>query len=232
MSNFEERLLSALKEEITTRTAEDDVTTTVTPARRVSSRRRYVGLAAALAGVAAAATATVVVLSGLGGSPAYAVTTGANGVITVRINKFNDPEGLQADLADAGVKAIVDYLPEGQTCKMPRGAKGNGPGEFAVSFGRSSGVTSFMIEKGEVPEGSTLVMAVSKSKAGDDQPPFGMSLTIVKGPVSPCEPTAMPDPDAQDGGGGFHTSTGDEGQGPSTSTGDEGQGPSTDSATE
>ncbi|MFI7230797.1 hypothetical protein ACIBO5_46980 [Nonomuraea angiospora] len=214
MSNFEERLLSALKEEITTRTAEDDVTTTVTPVRR-GSRRRYVGLSAALAGVAAAATATVVVLSGLGGSPAYAVTTGADGAITVRINKFDDPEGLRADLAEAGVTAVVDYLPEGQTCKEPRGANGNGPGEFSVSFGRSSGVTSFMIEKGEVPEGSTLVMAVSKSKAGDDQPPFGMSLTIVKGPVAPCEPTAMPGPGAQDGGGGLHTSTGDEGQGPS-----------------
>ncbi|MEW1841173.1 hypothetical protein AB0392_24795 [Nonomuraea angiospora] len=216
MSNFEERLLSALKEEIATRTAEDDVTTTVTPAGRDRSRRRYVGLSAALAGVAAAATATAVVLSGLGGSPAYAVTTGADGVITVKINKFDDPEGLQADLADAGVKAVVDYLPEGQTCKEPRGANGSGPGEFSVSFERSSGVTSFMIEKGEVPEGSTLVMAVSKSRAGDDRPPFGLSLTIVKGQVAPCEPTAMPGPGTQDGGGGFHTSTGDEGQGPST----------------
>ncbi|MEV4577249.1 hypothetical protein AB0K16_28810 [Nonomuraea jabiensis] len=215
MSNFEERLLSALKEEIATRTAEDGVTTTVTPAGRDHSRRRYVGLSAALAGVAAAATATAVVLSGLGGSPAYAVTAGADGVITVKINKFSDPEGLRADLAEAGVTAIVDYLPEGQTCKEPRGANGNGPGEFAVSFERSSGVTSFMIEKGEVPEGSTLVMAVSKSKAGDDQPPFGMSLTVVKGPVAPCEPIPMPGPGTQDGGGGFHTSTGDEGQGPS-----------------
>ncbi|MFI6736688.1 hypothetical protein ACIBI9_27505 [Nonomuraea sp. NPDC050451] len=215
MSNFEERLLSALKEEIATRTAEDDVTMTVTPARRGGSRRRYVGLAAALAGVAAAATATVVVLPGISGSPAYAVTTGANGVITVQINKFDDPEGLQADLADAGVKAIVDYLPEGQTCKEPRGANGNGPGEFSVSFERSSGVTSFMIEKGEVPEDSTLVMAVSKSKAGDDRPPSGLSLTIVKGPVAPCEPTAMPGPGAQDGGGGLHTNPGDPSQGPS-----------------
>ncbi|MBB5774783.1 hypothetical protein [Nonomuraea jabiensis] len=217
MSNFEERLLSALKEEIATRTAEDGVTTTVTPAGRDRSRRRYVGLSAALAGVAAAATATAVVLSGLGGSPAYAVTEGDDGVITVRINRFNDPEGLQADLAEAGITAIVDYLPEGQTCKEPRGANGNGndPWGFSLNFERSSNVTSFFFEKGRVPKGSTLVMAVSKSKAGDDQPPFGMSLTVVKGPVAPCEPIAMPAPGTQDGGGGFHTSTGDEGQGPS-----------------
>ncbi|MFG6194935.1 hypothetical protein [Nonomuraea sp. JJY05] len=215
MSNFEERLLSALKEEIATRTAEDDVTTTVTPARTGGSRRRYVGLAAALAGVAAAATAAAVVLTGLSGSPAYAVTTGADGVITVRINKFDEPEGLQADLAAAGIKAIVDYLPEGQTCKEPRGANASGPREFAVNFGRSSGVTSFMIEKGEMPADATLVLAVSKSKAGDDQPPFGMSLSVVKGPVAPCEPTAMPDPGTRDGGAGFHTKTGVESQGPS-----------------
>ncbi|NUP83218.1 MAG: hypothetical protein HOV96_37380, partial [Nonomuraea sp.] len=53
MSNFEERLLSALKDDLATRT--DPVV--ATPVRR--PRRRLVGLTAAVAGVAAAATVAV-----------------------------------------------------------------------------------------------------------------------------------------------------------------------------
>ncbi|MET7328609.1 hypothetical protein [Nonomuraea sp. NPDC005650] len=200
------------------------MTTTVTPDRRGGSRRRYVGLSAAVAGVAAAATA-VVVLTGLTGSPAYAVTKGADGAVSVQINEFDDPKGLEAELGRAGVKAVVDYLPEGQTCKEPRGERGAGSGKFGGSIGNSGQGIVFKIEEGEVPAGSTLVLAVSKSRDGADKPPFGMSLTLVKGAVAPCEPTAMPGPGGQDGkagsgftddgGAGFHTETEGEGQGPS-----------------
>ncbi|GAA3234076.1 hypothetical protein [Nonomuraea helvata] len=221
MSNFEERLLSALKEDITTRKAENTMTTTVTPIERPSRRRRFVGLTTAAAGLAAAATA-VVVLTGLSSAPAYAVTKDADGAVNVRINEFSDPEGLAGELAGAGVKAVVNYLPEGQTCKEPRGERGSGTGKFTASVGRSGGAISFKIEKGQVPAGETLVLAVSKSKDGDDRPPFAMSLTVVKGPVAPCEPTTMPAPGPgakDDGGRGLVTRTDGADQGPGTHTG-------------
>ncbi|MGP3913970.1 hypothetical protein [Nonomuraea sp. 10N515B] len=198
MSNFEERLLSALKEEITTRTAEDRMTTTVTPVQR-GSRRRFAGLSAAVAGLAAATTA-VVLLTGIAGSPAYAVTKATDGSVDVHISAFTDPEGLEAELADAGVKAVVDYLPEGQTCKEPRGEQGSVSGPFAASVGSEGAGISFKIEKGKVPAGETLVLAVSKSRAGDDKPPFGMSVTVAKGAVADCEPTSMPVPPPGTGG--------------------------------
>ncbi|MEV4106909.1 hypothetical protein [Nonomuraea sp. NPDC049695] len=219
MSNFEERLLGALKEEITTRKAENATATTVTPVER-PSRRRFVGLSAAVAGVAATATA-VVVLAGLNSTPAYAVTKGADGVVNVRINEFSDPEGLAGELARAGVRAVVDYLPEGQTCKEPRGERGSGTGKFAASVGRSGGGISFKIEEGQVPVGETLVLAVSKSKDGDDKPPFAMSLTVVNGPVAPCQPTSMPAPGPgakDDGGPGPVTRTEGTDQGPGSTT--------------
>ncbi|MFI7636611.1 hypothetical protein [Nonomuraea sp. NPDC049400] len=216
MSNFEERLLSALKEEITTRKAEDGMTTTVTPVER-GSRRRFVGLSAAVAGVAAAATA-VVTLTGLTGSPAYAVTKGADGAVNVQISEFSDPEGLASELAGAGVRAVVDYLPEGQTCKEPRGERGSATGRFAASVGRSGNGISFKIEEGQVPAGETLVLAVSKSKEGDDKPPFAMSLSIVKGPVAPCEATSMPAPGSGDGGARVDTRTAGPDQGTSLNT--------------
>jgi len=217
MSNFEERLLSALKEEITTRTAEDRMTTTVTPVQR-GSRRRFVGLSAAVAGVAAAATA-VVAMTGIAGGPAYAVTKSTDGAVNVRISAFTDPEGLEAELADAGVKSVVDYLPAGQTCKEPRGRQGSVSGPFSVSMGSEGTGVSFTIEKGKVPAGETLVLAVSKSADGDDKPPMGLSLTVVKGAVSDCEPVSMPVPppgdSGDDGGPGFHSETGGKDDGPS-----------------
>ncbi|GAA3674261.1 hypothetical protein GCM10022224_043240 [Nonomuraea antimicrobica] len=219
MSNFEDRLLRALKEEITTRTAEDGMTA-VTPVRR-GSRRRLVGLSAAVAGVAAAATAVAVVVTGLTGDPAYAVTRGADGVVTVRIHSFTDPDGLAAELGRAGVRAVVDYLPEGQTCAQPRGEHGGGQGRFGARIGRDADGITFAIERGQVPEGSTLVLAVSKSADGDSAPPFATTLEIVRGQVAPCEPTSMPVPAPSQGG----TSEGQD-DGPRLDSGTGGEGPS------
>ncbi|MDP4507403.1 hypothetical protein [Nonomuraea turcica] len=232
MSNFEERLLSALKEEITTRTAEDRMTTTVTPVQR-GSRRRFAGLAAAVAGVAAATTA-VVVMTGIASSPAYAVTKGTDGSVDVHISSLTDPEGLEAELAEAGVKSVVDYLPAGQTCKEPRGQQGSVSGPFSVSMGSDGAGVSFKIEKGKVPAGETLVLAVSKSEDGDDKPPMGMSLTVVKGAVSDCEPTSMPVPPAgAEGEGGVKVDTkNDGGPGIDVETGGKDAGPALNQETE
>ncbi|TMR97602.1 hypothetical protein [Nonomuraea basaltis] len=226
MSNFEERLLSALKEEITTRTAEDKMTT-VTPVQR-GSRRRFAGLSAAVAGVAAAATA-VVVMTGIAGGPAYAVTKAADGGVSVQISSFTDPEGLESELADAGVKAVVDYLPFGQTCKEPRGRHGGASGQFTTSIGKDGDGISFKIEKGQVPAGETLVLAVTKSKDGDDKPPFATSLQLVNGAVAPCEATAMPQPPS--GGGGTTEEKQDDGPGLNSKTEGEDSGPSQDQVT-
>lgn len=205
MSNFEDRLLSALKEEITMRKAKDDMTI-VTPAP-ANSRRRLGWLSAAVAGVAAATT--VVLLNT--GSPAYAVTKGSDGAVSVQINEFNDPDGLEADLAAAGVKAVVDYLPFGQTCKVPRGASGSSQGQFKTSIGKEGGLISFRIEKGQVPAGETLVLAISKAETGAGDPPSSTSLQIVKGAVAPCEVISAPVPPAIDGGVTHEKSDGDPG---------------------
>ncbi|MGW4792567.1 hypothetical protein ACWEPC_09175 [Nonomuraea sp. NPDC004297] len=191
MNDFEDRLLAALKEDIATRTA--DGTTTPAPARTGFRRRRLAGLSAALAGVAAA-TVAVVVATGVAGSPAYAVSTGSGGEVSVRIHAFTDPEGLEAELAAAGIRAVVDYLPQGQTCRQPRGSHGAGSGKFTAGVGREGDGISFTIGKGQVPEGSTLVLAVSKSRDGDDRPPFATALEIVTGAVSECVPTPLPTP--------------------------------------
>lgn len=196
MSSFEDRLLSALKDEMRTRMAAGTTTVAPAPARR---SRRLVGLAAAVAGVAAASTAVAVVLGGAGGEPAHAVTTSADGEVSVRIHSFTDPEGLERELAAAGVPARVDYLPEGQTCKGPRGEHGGRGEGFATAIRRNGDGIAFDIEKGQVPEGFTLVVSVTKSAGGDSAPPSATAMEIVQGPVSECEPVSAPQAPPADG---------------------------------
>ncbi|MEW9556243.1 hypothetical protein [Nonomuraea sp. NPDC050783] len=165
--------------------------TTVTPVRRT---RRIVGLSAVVAGVAAAATAVVMVtgVTGVSGSAAYAVSKGSDGTVNVQINSFVDPDGLEAKLAETGIKSVVDYLPAGQTCKQPRGENGAADGKFAAGISKADDGIAFTIKEGDVPEGSTLVLAVTKSEDGDSAAPSSASLQIVKGTVAPCEPTSAP----------------------------------------
>ncbi|MFD1543957.1 hypothetical protein [Nonomuraea guangzhouensis] len=195
MSNFEERLLSALKDDIAARKADMVVETPV-------RRRRIVGLAAAVA------AATVVAINVYGGAaaPAFAVTKSADGSVEVRINEFRDPDELAAKLAAAGVTTVVDYLPAGQTCKQPRGEHGAGYGraENGIGVGRDGTGIVFRIGKGQVADGQTLVLAVSVDQA--DKPPIATSLEVVRGAVAPCEATPLNLP----------PTSGSTGDGPST----------------
>ncbi|GAA3466139.1 hypothetical protein [Nonomuraea roseola] len=186
MSNFEERLLSALKDDM----ASENLVT-VTPARR--GHGRLLGLAAAVTGAAAAAT---LVLYGGTASPAFAVEKQADGSIEVRISEFRDPEELERRLRDENVNADVTYLPAGQTCKAPRGrAKASG-GRFEASVGsvEGGGGIVFKIKEGEIIAGQTLVMTVSSDPEHLDRPPVGMALEVVEGTVGPCEVVPMPLP--------------------------------------
>ncbi|MEV4379308.1 hypothetical protein [Streptosporangium sp. NPDC049644] len=220
--NFEERLLSALKEEITTRRAEENMTVR-TPVRHVPNRR-FLGLSAAVAGVAAATTGTLILFGGAG-TPAYAVDRGADGSVEVRINEFRDPGELQAELADAGVRAVVDYLPDGQTCRPSRGEPAGAGGQMRVGVGEDGKGIAFKIEKEQIGADRTLVLAITVDRAGADRPPVATSLQVVKGTVAPCEATSLPLPadssaDSSTGEGpAHHTESGGEDDGPTLNTG-------------
>ncbi|MEU7898134.1 hypothetical protein AB0B45_35395 [Nonomuraea sp. NPDC049152] len=187
MSNFQERLLSALKDDIASR----PVVTGTAPVRR---SRRLLGTAVAVTGAAAAATVAITVFAG-GSTPAFAVDERPDGSIEVRISEFRDPSELEAKLESAGVNAEVDYLPVGQTCKSPRGKGSAGGGRFEASVGRQSGGgIVFKIEKGRVRADQTLVLTVSSDQDRPAEPPTSLHLQIVEGDVSPCEVVSMPMP--------------------------------------
>ena len=164
-----------------------------TAARRVPRRLRRVG--AALAGVAAA-TLLAVVIQGGAAAPAFAVDERADGTVDVWIKEFRDAADLQAELGRAGVKAVVDYLPAGRTCAMPRGKEAALGGRMRVGVGQDGDGVRFSITKGQVKSGQTLVLAVSRDEDDLAGPPVGMSLTMIEGQVSACEPISMSLPPA------------------------------------
>ncbi|MCG5218342.1 hypothetical protein [Streptosporangium sp. KLBMP 9127] len=193
MSNFEERLLSALKQEITTRTAEEHMV--ITAPNRRGSRRRIMGLAAAVTGVAAATTVALTLYGGAA-TPAFAVEKSPDGSVEVQVNEFRDSAGLKAELAKAGITAVVDYLPKDQTCKSPRGEHSAPEGKLTINVSTNEQGISFRIEEGQIAADQTLVLAFSVDQDAPGEPPVASSIEMVKGPVAPCEavPMQLPPP--------------------------------------
>jgi hypothetical protein len=109
--DFEERLLTQLKNVVAARAA------TPSAARPVSTRRLVLALGAAIA----LSVAGGAVLFSLRSTPAYAVERDPDGSIRVYIRDYRDPKGLQARIESFGVPAAVDYIPRGTACREPRG---------------------------------------------------------------------------------------------------------------
>jgi hypothetical protein len=117
--NFEERLLDELKTVVAQRGAEQ-----ATPVEAAAStpiwRRRAPQLAGGAAAVFAAAAAVLVVNSGGGNtSRAFAVEQQDGGGVTIKVNSPEDSSGLEAVLAEAGIRSQVTWLPAGMACREP-----------------------------------------------------------------------------------------------------------------
>lgn len=176
---YEEQLLMELKAEITDRVER----------RRRLTHRLYAGGAAVL--VAAAAAFAVPMLTGTE-RPAYAVTKNTDGTVRVEINEFKDADQLERDLAAAGIKADITYVPAGKQCKAGRGqtggtALGGEPGSGA-SWMRDGGVE---IDPRRIGADRTLVLEFAgdhQETAETKERPLLWRLTgsLIVGQVAPC----------------------------------------------
>ncbi|MER7498783.1 hypothetical protein AB0L05_06720 [Nonomuraea pusilla] len=207
---FEERLIRAVMEEHARRAEEGDIAVRTGGGRGVN--RRALRLGAVVAG-AAAVTAGFTVFGG-GVTTAYAVDQHEDGSVRVQINAFRDPGELEAELARAGIKAEIDYLPAGKGCRPSRGEQAGADGQLKVGRGEDGKGIVFDVGKGQVGPDETLVLAVSVDPAGEDLPPVAMSMQVVRGPVTPCEETPLPLPsEGSDRPGTGHRQGGDTRQG-------------------
>ncbi|MEU4407299.1 hypothetical protein AB0F88_22480 [Streptosporangium sp. NPDC023963] len=168
-------------------------------------RRRFVTAPRLLvaAGVAAAAAGTALIVGN--DTPAYALAESSDGTLTVTVNELRDPEGLQARLGAAGVRADVTFLAAGTRCAAPRfagvdptydGPPTTGPEELrALANGSRSlkaatvtSIRTIRISPEHIRPGETLVMEFRDNP--DAQAPWrlGKWLARANTPVQPCTP--------------------------------------------
>jgi hypothetical protein len=193
---FEERLLVELRRAI----VENRSRLPSTPAGWTSNARarlgwrRRIALVGAVAAALAGALAAGLPLVDGGTSPkaAYGVTTNDDGTVSVEIREIRDAEGLQRRLREAGIPAVVRYLPPGRACDEQTFAlvrPGSGRGVIETS---EHGSMRFEIDKRSLQPGQTLVIytiqdAVS-GQPGDQtgEPATSLAISIVEGKVAGC----------------------------------------------
>jgi hypothetical protein len=200
IGGFEERLLDELR---------NVVADEPKPERPLRQPRRLV-LAGGLAGLTAvAAVAGVLLLTG-GASPAYAVNKNDDGTVTVEIGSLRDAAGLERKLREAGIRAVVQYLPPGKACKQPWPETSTAPHDLGAAKGMIKGGvlhtpdhTRFTISN-NVPADLTLVVMTQTAAAADG--PEAIGISFAHGDVGPCEvvdstagiePFGAPPPGAQ-----------------------------------
>lgn len=206
MSNFEDQLFADLMRE-----HGDELTAAHRPAVARRGPARPVLLAAGAIGLAGAVGLGINAIDK--GSPAYAVTRGSDGTITVSLRDISGVDGANAELRKLGVPAMA--VPMSRTCTTPvipdQRPLGAAPITSSARSGNSgtgnSGSVTF--SAGSIPEGDTMVLAALTS---DRQ--VSLAATIVRGPAPACVP--MPDPNGPGREAGTQTGTD---SGPKSSTG-------------
>jgi hypothetical protein len=139
-------------------------------------------LGAAALGVGAAVTLT--------GSAAYAVDLNDDGTVRVEVNDTKDAEGLEQALADHGIKAKVDFPPDGYKCNPDRFTS-VGDGDAGVtSTGYADGSFVWQVDPtnysldGDV----TLVIEISQGWFDEGVQTRSGAKHVAKGSVGECDP--------------------------------------------
>ncbi|WP_214105752.1 hypothetical protein [Acrocarpospora catenulata] len=187
------------------------------PQRGRSPLRRRLLAGAAVTGTAAAALIIIPLATGAE-NPAYAVTRQPDGSIHVKINEFRDPESLERDLAELGVKAQIWFTPPGKMCSRnftsadpdvaleelnspdpevlaaARQKLANSPSRQAFTMEPKGGVRIF---PDRIKQGQTAVMEfieASGQTSGPAKPQvlWSFSFQLANGPVGECVLTDNP----------------------------------------
>jgi hypothetical protein len=118
-SNFERKLLDELKTVVARQGAEQEASIE-SAAHAPAWRRRAPRLAVGATAAFTAAAAVLVFNSGGGNTPqAFAVEPQDGGGVTIKVNSPENSRGLEAALAEAGVRSQVTWLPAGMACREP-----------------------------------------------------------------------------------------------------------------
>jgi hypothetical protein len=197
--SFEDRLLNELRSVVLANQTSGEGRRRSWTASRSPRQLALAGAGAVLVAVAAVAAVQLV---GGGAAPAYAVNKNDDGTVTVEISSLGDAAGLERKLLDAGIPAVVQYLPPGKACQQPwptaapatPSAKGDHPavtadGDKAAIKGgveHTPDHTRFTISK-NLPADTTLVITTQVNGPSEPTGPNSLGITLAHGEVLPCE---------------------------------------------
>jgi hypothetical protein len=178
LGHFEENLLTELRQVVAEQAAAE------TPAR---PRRRLVLATAGAGALAAAVVFGVPAMNGDHAPAAHAVTSNDDGSVTITVNRLEDPEGLERELAAHGITADVSFTPPDQMCRPS-------PQRFDLAYNPEP-TARIMIENSDEVltldpseiAGKTLVLEARDATVSPGKKAFGIMHQIVSGPVAPCE---------------------------------------------
>lgn len=182
---FETRLLAELRREVDNHASD--------AAQAPRRTRRPLAVAA---GVAATALVGVLLVPGLGTTPAYSVQEGNSGEIIVEVSRPQDAEGLEDLLAEHGVAADITYLAWPLECGEDRYVEIPDDRRSGMSMTVGSELLRLTLPPGAVRKGDTFVLSISyrpirgtedgyELSGGESSVSFG----VAAGPVAPCDPT-------------------------------------------
>ncbi|QXJ20485.1 hypothetical protein AGRA3207_001208 [Actinomadura graeca] len=190
MQTFEDRLLAELKDVVAARTAPAPAASRV---RAVRWRRA--GLTAAAVVAAAAAAIVVPVMTGDRAPKANAVVRDPDGSIRLYIRDYRHPELIASRLRALGIPAVVDFVPDGERCRTPRGTIVPDDGTLVTIMRPEDddGDGHFTrLHPDRLKPGRTLVLEVGFTRFGRDASAAWTFSGTATGPVAPCVPVPGP----------------------------------------
>src|ERR1700722_7444079 len=156
------------------------------PTRLLAERPR--ALVGASVGIATVTAAAVLALAGASSPPAFAVTTAANGTVTITLNSLSSVDDLNAKLSAAGVHVRVAQVESG--CNAPVRLVGSNAPPATLQATPGPGANSMQLSPApdpgasaqgltNVPGGHTLVLAASPPRTNV---PDGQTLVLAASP--------------------------------------------------
>ncbi len=173
LSHFEENLLTELR----------GVVAEQSEAPRTGQPRGRLVLAAASV-VAAGLVVGVPAMNGARAPAAHAVTSNPDGTLTITVDRLEDPEGLERELAAHGITADISFAPVGKMCRsVPERFQRQGDEVHEAFLGVAPGYEPLTVLPDELA-GRTLVVEGRATGWGAEQ--YFFVQYAVSGPVAPC----------------------------------------------
>ncbi|GAB2968020.1 hypothetical protein [Saccharothrix stipae] len=164
------------------------------PDRAATGRRgvgRTLGIGGTALGVAGVIALTATLLTG-GAPAAYAVTKGADGVVTVSITDITGVTGANEELRRLGVRAVAVPMRDGcvDLADLPVDTTSQGTGvssQMEATDGGDVTAGSVRFDADGIPAGSTLLLAAAQSSTS-----VSLAAAMIKGDAPECVSAPAP----------------------------------------